>query len=69
MVVNRARNGTATVHLQSVTVGRDYGSTIEITDGLVDGSTIVTTPNADLDEGTKIRVAGCGMRGAGCGAQ
>lgn len=58
MVANRAKDGTATVHLQSVTVGRDYGSTMEIVDGLVDGSTIVTTPNADLDEGTKVRVAG-----------
>ena len=56
MVVSKT-GSTATVHLQTVTVGRDYGSTIEITDGLVDGSTIVTTPNADLDEGTKVRVA------------
>ncbi|MEO8560524.1 MAG: efflux RND transporter periplasmic adaptor subunit [bacterium] len=57
MIVNRTTGSTATVHLQSVSVGRDYGATIEITDGLVDGSTIVTTPNADLDEGSKIRIA------------
>ncbi|HEV7990559.1 MAG TPA: efflux RND transporter periplasmic adaptor subunit [Gemmatimonadaceae bacterium] len=56
MVLTRTNAPTATVHLQSVTVGRDYGSTIEITDGLVDGSTVVTTPSADLDEGTKVRV-------------
>jgi membrane fusion protein, multidrug efflux system len=61
MVVNRTSGSTGTVHLQSVTVGRDYGGTIEITDGLVDGSTIVTTPNADLNEGTKVRLA----KGAG----
>jgi len=54
MVVNRTGR-TATVHLQRVTIGRDYGSTIEIIDGLVDGSTIVTTPNADLDEGSVVR--------------
>jgi RND family efflux transporter MFP subunit len=69
MVVNRSSSGATTVHLQSVTVGRDYGSTIEITDGLVDGSTIVTTPNADLDEGTKVRVAGCASRDAACGSR
>ena len=57
MVVNRAKDATATVHLQSVTVGRDYGSTIEITDGLSDGTTIVTTPSADLDEGAKVRIS------------
>ena len=58
MVVNRAKDATATVHLQSVSVGRDYGATIEILDGLIDGTTIVTTPSADLDEGAKIRISG-----------
>jgi RND family efflux transporter MFP subunit len=50
-----ARGATSAVHLRSVQIGRDYGSTVEITDGLVDGSTIVTNPNADLDEGTRVR--------------
>ncbi|MDB4883244.1 MAG: efflux transporter, family, subunit [Gemmatimonadetes bacterium] len=56
MVVDRAAGRTASVRLVAVQVGRDYGSTIEIADGLVDGATIVTNPNADLDEGMRVRV-------------
>jgi RND family efflux transporter MFP subunit len=50
---NGRQNGT--VRLRSVQVGRDYGSTVEILDGLSDGATIVTNPNADLDDGTRVR--------------
>jgi RND family efflux transporter MFP subunit len=56
MVVERAADGkTGTVRLRTVQVGRDYGSTMEITDGLIDGSTIVTNPNADLEDGMRVR--------------
>jgi RND family efflux transporter MFP subunit len=57
MVVDPAKGSTPTVHLQSVQIGRDYGSTVEIADGLIDGATIITNPNADLDEGTRVRIS------------
>jgi RND family efflux transporter MFP subunit len=52
---NAAQNGTGTVHLRSVQVGRDYGSTVEVLDGLIDGATIVTNPSADIGDGTRVR--------------
>jgi len=58
MVVEGAdgvRDGAGTVHLRSVQVGRDYGSTVEVLDGLIDGATIVTNPSADIGDGMKVR--------------
>jgi RND family efflux transporter MFP subunit len=58
MVVEGAdgvRDGAGTVRLRSVQVGRDYGSTVEVLDGLIDGSTIVTNPSADLSDGMRVR--------------
>jgi RND family efflux transporter MFP subunit len=52
---NAAQNSAGTIHLRSVQVGRDYGSTVEILDGLVDGTAIVTNPNADLGDGMRVR--------------
>ena len=52
-----SRGGPSTVHLQGVTVGRDYGSTVEIASGLSDGASVVLTPNADLAEGSPVRIA------------
>lgn len=52
---NGTQNGAGTVRLRSVQVGRDYGSTVEILDGLIDGAAIVTNPNADLGDGTRVR--------------
>ena len=50
-----SRDGIGTLRLQSVQVGRDYGSTVEILDGLLDGTSIVTNPNADLGDGMRVR--------------
>ena len=56
---NGVRDGAGTVRLRSVQLGRDYGSTVEVLDGLIDGSTIVTNPSADIGDGTRVRtVAG-----------
>lgn len=52
-----AGQGRTIVHLRPVIVGRDYGSTVEIASGLSDGETVVVTPNADLAEGSTVRVA------------
>ena len=58
MVVRPASAGRpAAIHLQSVTIGRDYGATVEIASGLSDGASVVLTPNADLTEGSPVRVA------------
>ena len=54
---NGVRDGTGTVHLRSVQVGRDYGSTVEVLDGLIDGATIVTNPSADLSDGMRVKTA------------
>jgi RND family efflux transporter MFP subunit len=49
--------GQGTIHLRSVKVGRDYGSTVEIASGIIDGMSIVTNPNADLVDGQKVKIA------------
>jgi len=57
VVENAGQNSAGTVRLRSVQVGRDYGSTVEVLDGLIDGATIVTNPNADLGDGMRVRTA------------
>jgi RND family efflux transporter MFP subunit len=43
-----------TVHLQKITVGRDYGDRVEILQGLTEGTTIVAAPGDAVREGAKI---------------
>ena len=57
MIVEPAAGGKpATIHFRNVVVGRDYGGTVEIADGLIDGTTVVLNPNADLQDGAKVKV-------------
>jgi HlyD family secretion protein len=49
-------NADKTVHLQPVTVYRDFGGTIELSDGLNGGETIVLAPPTNLQEGGKVKV-------------
>ena len=44
-------NADKTIHLQPVTVYRDAGSTIELSDGLHGGENIVLNPPTSLQEG------------------
>ncbi|RDS81262.1 efflux RND transporter periplasmic adaptor subunit [Dyella monticola] len=44
------------IHLQPVTLGRDFGSTVEITEGLEDGDRIVLSPADSLYEGQQVHV-------------
>jgi RND family efflux transporter MFP subunit len=44
------------IHLKPVTVGRDYGATIEILGGITEGTVVVTDPSADLMDGMKVKV-------------
>jgi RND family efflux transporter MFP subunit len=43
-----------TVHLQKITVGRDYGDRVEILQGVTEGTTIVAAPGDAAREGAKI---------------
>jgi RND family efflux transporter MFP subunit len=43
-----------TVHLEKVTIGRDYGDRVEILQGVTEGTTIVAAPGDAAREGAKI---------------
>jgi RND family efflux transporter MFP subunit len=43
-----------TIHFQPVSVGRDYGSLIEILSGLKGNETVLTDPDTSLQEGEKV---------------
>ncbi len=43
------------LHFQPVTVGRDFGQTIEITQGIRSGQQVVSTPSDSLHEGQKVK--------------
>jgi membrane fusion protein (multidrug efflux system) len=44
-----------TIHFQHVTLGRDFGTSIDIQAGLSGGETIVTQPTVSLQEGQVVR--------------
>jgi multidrug efflux system membrane fusion protein len=43
-------------HYQHVALGRDYGATVELTDGATEGDTVVVNPSDDVIEGAKLHV-------------
>ena len=47
----------ATAHFVPVTVGRDFGGTVEIQSGVKAGDGVVANPSADLVDGMKVRIA------------
>ena len=47
----------STAHYQTVTIGRDLGSWVEVTGGLAQGVHIVINAPADLQDGARVRVA------------
>ncbi len=46
-----------TIHYTKVTLGRDYGTRIEVLNGLADGQRIVDNPSDALTEGEKVEAA------------
>jgi RND family efflux transporter MFP subunit len=46
--------GDRTVHLQKITIGRDYGDSVEILQGVSEGTTIVAVPGDAAREGAKV---------------
>ncbi len=61
LVINSAGTQVATVtsnntvHYQKVVLGRDYGTEIEVTDGLTGDELLIATPTVDEREGTEIK--------------
>lgn len=49
--------GDKTLKYQKVKLGRDFGKTIEIVEGLTGNETLVVNPSTDLVEGMKVEVA------------
>jgi multidrug efflux pump subunit AcrA (membrane-fusion protein) len=47
----------STVRFATVTIGRDYGSWVEVTGGLAAGAKVVLNPPDDLRAGQRVRVA------------
>jgi HlyD family secretion protein len=46
-----------TIRMKTVSIYRDFGKTVELTDGLQDGEQIVLSPPTNLRDGDKIKVA------------
>jgi RND family efflux transporter MFP subunit len=51
-------------HFVPVTVGRDFGGTVEIQSGLNVGASVVANPGADLVDGMRVRIAPASPAGA-----
>lgn len=61
---------TATIHFRSVQLGRDYGATVEVAGGAIDGMVVVLNPNADLIDGARVRVMAAPLKSKpGAGAE
>jgi multidrug efflux pump subunit AcrA (membrane-fusion protein) len=48
------------VRLANVTMGRDYGTTVEIVHGLSEADNLIINPSDSLEPGLKVRVAKAG---------
>ena len=44
------------VHIRTITVARDFGTTVEAHDGVRDGDRVVSNPPVDLVDGGKVEV-------------
>ena len=50
-------DASGVVHLQSVTIGQDYGTSLEVTSGISPADSIIVNPSDSLADGTKVQVA------------
>jgi hypothetical protein len=64
VVENQPGSSSATIHFRTVKLGRDYGATVEVADGLIDGTTVVLNPNADLVDGSRVRIMTAALKPA-----
>jgi len=44
------------VHMRKVTIARDFGTYVEVSDGLKDGDQVILSPSVNLAEGSKVQV-------------
>ena len=68
VVENKPGNASATIHFRAIKLGRDYGATVEVADGLIDGTTVVLNPNADLTDGSRVRIVATAPKPGASGA-
>jgi hypothetical protein len=47
------RNGTA--HMQKITITRDFGREVEVSDGVKNDDEVILNPPIDLQEGSKVQ--------------
>jgi multidrug efflux pump subunit AcrA (membrane-fusion protein) len=47
---------TDTVHLQDIKIGRDFGTKLEIVDGLKESDSVILNPSDSLTDGAKVQV-------------
>ena len=45
------------VHLRPITIGRDYGTTLEVVDGVTVGDQVIVNPSDSLEDGQQVRIA------------
>ena len=53
------------VHLRPLAIGRDYGTTLEILDGVTTSDQIIVNPSDSLEEGQQVRIADAKAGGGG----
>jgi hypothetical protein len=51
--VGAIENGV--VHMHKVTIARDFGTQVEVSDGLKDGDQVILNPSVNLAEGSKVQ--------------
>ena len=44
------------IHMQPITIYRDFGKTVELQDGLQGGEMVVLSPPSELREGSKVKI-------------
>jgi hypothetical protein len=53
-------NQDGVVALKTITIGRDFGSRVEVASGLVGEEAVILNPTDAIAEGTKVRVGTAG---------
>jgi len=57
-------DATGHAHLRSVTLGRDFGTQVEVASGLASGEQVIVSPPDSLSEGDEVRVAAAAAKAA-----
>jgi RND family efflux transporter MFP subunit len=54
LTVAVVENGVA--HFHKITVARDFGTTVEVTEGVKEGDVVILNPAVDLNDGAKVQI-------------